>query len=69
MGKRGINAHNFIHLGKEFQYYSEYSANTLEDKGEKKCDFDVGNCSFKSQSFLVITTHSFIFFPVGLPRW
>ena len=36
MGKRGINAHNFIHLGKEFQFYSECSANTLEDKGENK---------------------------------
>ena len=36
MGTRGINAHNFIHLGKEFQFYSECSANTLEDKGENK---------------------------------
>ena len=36
MGKRGINAYNFIHLGKEFEFYSEYSGNPLEDKCGKK---------------------------------
>lgn len=36
MGEKGrVDANNFVHLGKDSQFYLEYGGNPLEDKGKK----------------------------------